>query len=144
TAGGPFLTLNNTAYSSQFPNLFPASGTVQGYLARADDNATYTVTFDLRNFQLSKCTVFGMWNITEEDSLYDIQVLSCNGNNTTQIAPPFGNYFNFLGWDDDSLAGNIGWHHMTLNKANGKLMTAQFKNSGIDCDAAFWNNIPPN
>ena len=48
-----------------------------------------------------------------------------------------------MGWDDDVLAGNIGWYHMTLNPTTGKLTTAPFKASGTDCDAAFWTNLPP-
>ena len=141
TAGGPFLGQNNTLWLSQFPNLFAASGTVQGYLAQADNNATYTVTFDLQNYALLPSTVFGMWNITEETNLYQIQVLTCSN---TVIAPPFPPYFNFMGWDDDLLSGNIGWYHMTLNPSTGFLSTSQFNPSGIDCDAAFWTNLPPN
>src|SRR5207253_1930679 len=40
--GGPFLGLNNTTWSSQFPVLFAASGTVPGWLAQANNNANYT------------------------------------------------------------------------------------------------------
>jgi hypothetical protein len=141
TAGGPFLGLNNTVYSSQFPNLFAPSGTVQGYLAQADNNAFYTVTFNLSNYALSPSTVFGIWNITEETDLYKVEVFDCAN---TLIAPPFPPYFNFMGWDDDALSGNIGWYHMTLNPSTGFLSTAPFLASGIDCDAAFWNNLPPN
>ena len=141
TAGGPFMGLNNTAYSSKFPNLFPASGVVQGYLAQADINAFYTVTFDLSNYALSPSTVFGIWNITEETDLYKVEVFTCAN---TPVAPPFPPYFNFMGWDDDALSGNIGWYHMTLNPTTGFLSTAPFQASGLDCDAAFWNNLPPN
>ena len=141
TAGGPFLGLNNTMYPSQFTNLFAASGIVQGYLAQADNGATYSVTFDLSNYALSPATVFGIWNITEEPNLYQIQVFDCTN---TLIAPPFPPYFGFLGWDDNALDGNIGWYHMTLNPSSGFLSTSQFKASGIDCDAAFWTNLPPN
>jgi hypothetical protein len=141
TSGGPFLGMNNTVYSSQFTNLFAASGVVQGYLAEADFNATDTITFDLQNYALSPATVFGIWNITEETNLYQVQVLTCAN---TVIAPPFPPYFSFMGWDDDVLSGNIGWYHMTLDPGTGLLSTSQFKAAGTDCDAAFWQNLPPN
>ena len=140
TAGGPFLGLNNTMYPSQFTNLFAASGVVQGYLSQADNNATYTTTFDLSNYALSPDTVFGIWNISEETDQYHVQVFTCT---STPLAPPFPPYFNFMGWDDNALDGNIGWYHMTLNPSTGFLSTAPFKASGIDCDAAFWNKLPP-
>lgn len=141
TAGGPFLGLNNTMYPSQFPNLFAASGPVQGYLAQADFNATFTVTFDLQNYTLSPATVFGIWSITEETDSYKVEVFNCAN---TLIAPPFPPYFGFMGWDDDVLSGNIGWYHMTLNPTTGFLSTSNFKAAGIDSDAAFWTNLPPN
>ncbi len=141
TAGGPFLGLNNTMYPSQFTNLFPASGVVQGYLAQGDDSAFYTVTFDLQNYALSPSTVFGIWNITEETGSYKVEVFSCA---PALIAPPFTSYFDFMGYDDNALDGNIGWFHMTLNPASGFLSTSQFKAAGIDCDAVFWTNLPPN
>jgi hypothetical protein len=137
TAGGPFMSFNNTVYASQFPNLFPGSGTVPGYVAQSA--GPFSVTFNLTNYALSPCTVFGIWNITEETDLYKIEVFDCNN---VKIAPPFPPYFNFLGWDDDALSGNIGWHHMTLNPTTGNLSTSQFKPGGTDCDAAFWNNLP--
>src|SRR3954465_2399057 len=61
--GGPFLGLNNTAYSSQFPAKFSASGTVPGWLAQADNNANFTNTFYLNGYALKSSTVFGLWNI---------------------------------------------------------------------------------
>jgi hypothetical protein len=137
--GGPFLSLNNTVYSSQFTNLFPASGTVQGWLARADNNARYTNTFYLTNFTLSASLVFGMWNITEEPNTYSIKLLDAANN---PIAPPFN--WNFLGYDDDTLSGNIGWYHMNLNYASGFFSPTNYKASGTDCDGAFWDNIPLN
>ncbi|PWU17900.1 MAG: hypothetical protein C5B50_10250 [Verrucomicrobia bacterium] len=137
-AGGPFLSANNTVYSSQFPNLFPASGTVQGWIAQADNYAIFTNTFYLTNYALTPDTVFGIWNITEEPNSYQIQIYA----GSTLISPPFN--WNFIGYDDDSITGNIGWYHMALNPNNGFLSTAQFKGSGTDCDAAFWNQIPLN
>lgn len=141
TAGGPFLSLNNTAYGSKFPNLFLASGIVTGYLAQVDLNGSLTATFWLTNYTITPGTMFGIWNITEETNIYSIAVYDCS---STQLAPPFGSSFSFLGWDDDSLSGNIGWYHMTLNPSTGLLATAPFAGSGMDCDAAFWTNIPPN
>jgi hypothetical protein len=142
TSGGPFMSLNNTAYGSQFPVLFPASGIVTGYLAQAHLGATYSVTFDLSGYALTPGTVFGIWNTTEETDTYKIQVYDCSSN---LIAPPFpAGTFSFLGWDDDSLSGNIGWYHLTLNPATGLLATAPFASPNTDCDAAFWTNLPPN
>lgn len=141
TAGGPFMSLNNTAYGSQFPNLFAASGIVTGYVAQIQLGGSLTATFDLSGYAITPRTVFGIWNITEETNTYKVQVLNCS---STQIAPPFAaGTFSFMGWDDDILAGNIGWYHMTLTPATGKLATAPFAASGTDCDAAFWTNLPP-
>jgi hypothetical protein len=141
TSGGPFMALNNSAYGSQFPVLFGASGTVTGYVAQAELGATYSVTFDLSAYTLTPGTVFGIWNITEQTGTYKIQVYDCA---TNLIAPPFpASTFSFLGWDDDSLSGNIGWHHMTLTPATGLLATAPFTTPNMDCDAAFWTNLPP-
>jgi hypothetical protein len=137
--GGPFLSLNNTLWSSQFTNLFPASGTVPGWLARADNNAKYTNIFYLTNYALSASLVFGMWNITEEPNTYSIKLLDATNN---LISPPFS--WNFLGYDDDSLSGNIAWYHMNLNYASGFFSPTNYKASGIDCDGAFWDNIPVN
>ena len=142
TAGGPFMSLNNTAYGSQFPNLFPASGIVTGYLAQAQLGATYSVTFNVSGYALTPGTVFGIWNITEQSNTYKIQVFDCASN---PIAPPFpAGIFSFKGWDDDSLSGNIGWYHMTLTPATGLLSTTPFNPTNTDCDAAFWTNLPPN
>jgi len=142
TAGGPFLSLNNTAYGSQFPNLFALSGIVTGYLAQVDTGGSLTATFDVSGYTITPGTVFGIWNITEETDTYRIQVYDCSSN---LIAPPFASgTFSFKGWDDDSLAGNIGWQHMTLNPATGLLATSPFASTNIDCDAAFWTNLPPN
>src|ERR1043165_5004257 len=106
--GGPFLGLNNTMYPGTYPNLFPASGTVQGWLAQADNNATYTNTFYLANYALTPQTVFGMWNITEDyEGTYHIEVYDSANN---LIAPPFN--WKFMGYDDNASDGNIGWHHM--------------------------------
>ncbi len=136
--GGAFLTNNNTVWSSQFPNLFLASGTVDGWLTRADDFAVYTNTFYLTNYTLSSNTVFGMWNITEETNTYSLQLFAGN----TQIAPVFN--WNFLGYDDDALHNNIGWYHMNLDPIMGKFNPTNFLLSGTDCDAAFWDHIPTN
>jgi hypothetical protein len=142
TAGGPFLPLNNTAYGSKFPNLFAASGIVTGYLAQVDLNGSLTATFYLTNYTLTPETMFGIWNITEESNTYKIAVFDCSN---TQIAPPFpSTAFSFVGWDDDALSGNIGWYHMYLIPSTGLLGTFQYGASGIDTDAAFWTNIPPN
>jgi len=141
TTGGPFLGLNNTAYGSKFPNLFLASGIVTGYLAQVDTGGSLTATFNLSNYTITPGTMFGIWNITEETNIYSIAVYDCSN---VQIAPPFGSTFSFVGWDDDSLSGNIGWYHMTLTPATGLLATTPFAGSGMDCDAAFWTNIPPN
>ena len=141
TSGGPFMSLNNTAYGSQFTNLFAASGIVTGYLAQAQLGATYSVTFDLSGYALTPGTMFGIWNTTEESGTYQIEVFDCASN---QIAPPFGaGSFDFAGWDDDALSGNIGWYHMTLNPVSGFLTTTLFDPSGTDCAAAFWTNLPP-
>jgi len=140
TAGGPFLVGNNTVHLSQFPNLFGPSGTVQGYKAEVDLNGNYTVTFDLQNYALTLGTMFGIWNITQVPDLYKIEVFDCN---SVLLAPPFSTSFSSLGPDDDALSGNIGWYHMKLNPVTGKLSTLQFKSSGTDCDAAFWDHIPP-
>jgi hypothetical protein len=142
TSGGPFLAMNNSAYGSQFPVLFGASGIVTGFVARAQEGATYSVTFDLSAYALTPGTMFGIWNPTEETDTYKIQVYDCANN---LIAPPFpAGTFSFLGWDDDALSGNIGWHHLTLNTTNGLLATAPFTTPNTDCDAAFWTNLPPN
>ncbi len=141
TTGGPFLSLNNTPYPSKFTNLFAASGTVTGYLAQIQFGAPATVTFDLSGYAITPGTVFGIWNITEESGTYSVAVYNCTNG---LISPPFpASTFTFMGWDDDALSGNIGWYHMTLNPATGKLTTAPFKASGTDCDAAFWTNLPP-
>ncbi|MCU0788369.1 MAG: HYR domain-containing protein, partial [Verrucomicrobia bacterium] len=142
TAGGPFLSMNNSAYASQFPLLFGASGIVTGYVAQAQLGATYSVTFDLSAYAITPATVFGIWNTTEESDTYKIQVYDCASN---LIAPPFpAGSFSFMGWDDDALSGNIGWYHLTLNPATGLLATAPFTTPNTDCDGAFWTNLPPN
>jgi hypothetical protein len=137
--GGPFLGFNNIAWASQFTNLFPASGTVTGWLAQADNFARYTNTFYLAGYTIKTNTVFGMWNITEEANTYSIRLLDASGS---QIAPVFN--WNFLGYDDDALAGNIAWYHMNLNNSTGIFSPVPYKISGIDCDGAFWDNIPLN
>jgi HYR domain len=137
--GGPFLGFNNIAWASQFTNLFLASGTVTGWLAQADNFARYTNTFYLAGYILKTNTVFGMWNITEETNTYSIRLLDASGS---QIAPVFN--WNFLGYDDDALAGNISWYHMNLNPNTGIFSPVPYKLSGIDCDGAFWDNIPLN
>jgi hypothetical protein len=140
TAAGTFpMPYNNTVWSSQFPNLFPASGTVQGYVSQYNNNAQFTVTFDLTGYSAPQNLVFGIWNITEETNTYSLAAYDINNN---LIAPTFN--WNFMGWDDDALAGNIGWFHITLDPGTGKLLTTQFNLSGTDTDAAFWNNISAN
>src|SRR5882672_9589151 len=92
--GGPFLGLNNTAYTSQFPIKFPGSAAVPGWLAQADNNANYTNTFYLNNYALTPATVFGIWNITEESNSYRVELFDGWGN---AIAPNLS----FMWWDDD-------------------------------------------
>jgi len=137
--GGPFLGFNNTVWTSQFPNLFPASATAPGWIAQADNNAALTNTFYLANYNLSNSTVFGIWNTTEETSTYRIRLLDGAGN---QLAPVFN--WNFIGYDDDALSGNIGWHHIVVNPVTGFLTPTQYTTFGTDCDAAFWDNLPLN
>ena len=136
--GGPFMSANNTVYSSQFPNLFPASGLVPGWVAQANNYANYTNTFYLNNYTLTPDTVFGIWNITEEPDTYQIQIYAGN----TLISPQF-NWTQF-GYDDDATSSTAGWYRMILNPNNGFLSTVKIKNSGVDTDAAFWKNIPLN
>ena len=136
--GGPFLSYNNTVWSSKFTNLFLASGTVQGWIAQADNNATYTNTFYLSNYTaLTSDTVFGIWNMTEETNTYSIKTFA----GSTQNEPVFT--WNLMGYDDDALAGNIGWMHIVLNAGSGDISMVPFAPQNTDSDAAFWTNIPP-
>jgi hypothetical protein len=137
--GGPFLGYNNTVWSSKFTNLFLASGTVQGWIAQADNNATYTNTFYLSNYNaLTPDTVFGIWNMTEEPNTYSIKTFA----GIPQNAPIFT--WSLMGYDDDALAGNIGWVHIVLNAGSGDISMVPFAPQNTDSDAAFWNKIPTN
>jgi hypothetical protein len=136
--GGPFLSYNNSMWSSKFTNLFLASGTVQGCIAQADNNATYTNTFYLTNYILTPNTVFGIWNMTEEPNTYSIKTFAAG---SIQNAPIFT--WNLMGYDDDALAGNIGWVHIVLNAGSGDISMVPFAPQNTDSDAAFWTNIPP-
>jgi hypothetical protein len=136
--GGPFLSYNNTVWSSKFTNLFLASGTVQGWIAQADNNATYTNTFYLSNYTaLTPAMVFGIWNMTEETNTYSIKTFA----GSTQNEPVFT--WSLMGYDDDDLAGNIGWEHIVLNAGSGDISMVPFAPQNTDSDAAFWTNIPP-
>ena len=133
---------NNTAGLSQFTNLFLSSGVVTGWVTRYETSSKYTNTFVLTNYNLAKLTnlVFGIWNITEESNVYEMKIF--NGANQ-QIAAPYA--WNFMGYDDNVYPPdvNIGWYHMNLNFTNGFFQPYKFKTNGtgIDCDAAFWNNM---
>jgi hypothetical protein len=135
--GGPFLGYNNTVWFSKFTNLFLPSGTVQGWIAQADNNAIYTNTFYLNNYTLTLNTVFGIWNMTEETNTYSIKTFAGN----IQNEPVFT--WNLMGYDDDALAGNIGWVHIVLNPGTGDISMLPFAPQNTDSDAAFWTNIPP-
>jgi hypothetical protein len=136
--GGPFLGFNNTVWTSKFTNLFLASGTVQGWIAQADNNAIYTNTFYLSSYTaLNASTVFGIWNMTEETNTYSIKTFA----GSSQNAPVFT--WILMGYDDDDLAGNIGWVHIVLNAGSGDISMLPFAPQNTDSDAAFWTNIPP-
>ena len=136
--GGPFLSYNNSVWFSKFTNLFLASGTVQGWIAQADNNAIYTNTFYLSSYNaLNASTIFGIWNMTEETNTYSLKTFA----GSTQNEPVFT--WTLMGYDDDALAGNIGWMHIVLNAASGDISMVPFAPQNTDSDAAFWTNIPP-
>lgn len=138
---------NNTIISSQFPNLFPTAGPVQGHLAMTVYNHQSVVTFNMQNYNISPAsTIFGLWNITDEVSwpsgpggpsrpVYRMELLdSINGVTTPSMVLPYGN-------DQNSL-DVAGQHHLDFNPGSGELFPSYSIPGSTHTDAAFFYNIP--
>ncbi|MFO0830955.1 MAG: PEP-CTERM sorting domain-containing protein [Phycisphaerales bacterium] len=145
---GPFDN-SNTAINSQFPNLFPSTGPVQGHLAMTVYGYQSVVTFHMQNYSISpSSTVFGIWNITDEVSwpsgpggpsrpVYRMELLdSVNGVTNPTMLLPFG-----TGNDQNSLDVQ-GRHNLNLNPATGELYPGASIPGSIHTNAAFFYNIP--
>jgi MYXO-CTERM domain-containing protein len=147
-AVGGFDNKNN-AINSQFPNLFPGTGPVQGHLAMTVYGHQSVVTFHMQNYNISPTgTVFGLWNITDEVSwpsgpggpvrpVYRMELLDSNAG---VIAPsmlvPYG-----TGNDQNSLDVQ-GRHNLDFNPGTGELYPGASISGSVHTNALFLCNIP--
>ncbi len=140
---------NNTAINSQFPNLFPGTGPVNGHLAMTVYGFQSCVTFHMQNYSISPTsTIFGLWNITDEVSwpsgpggpsrfVYRMELLdSINGVTNPTMILPFGS-----GNDQNSLDVQ-GRHNLDLNPSTGELSPGISIPGSVHTNAAFFYNIP--
>jgi len=135
--------VNTAIFPSDFTNVFPGTGQVQGHLAQTVYSHTSVVTFDLQNYNLSSSTVFGMWNTSDEVSapvggnpVYRIQLIDA-GNN--QVSPTT---FNTVG-KGDNLTQVAGRREMDLNPLTGEITPGLLlNNGGTHTSATFWDTIP--
>ena len=138
---------NNTAISSQFPNLFPGTGPVQGHLAMTVYGYQSVVTFHMQNYNISPAsTIFGIWNITDEVSwpsgpgspprpVYRMELLDSNAGVTMpSMILPYGN-------DQNSLDVQ-GRHNLDFNPSTGELFPGISIPGSVHTNAAFFYNIP--
>jgi len=145
---GPYDNIN-TAINSQFPNLFPGNGPVQGHLAMTVYGYQSVVTFNMQNYTVSPTgTIFGLWNITDEVSwpsgpggpprpVYRMELLdSVNGVTTPSMLLPFG-----TGNDQNALDVQ-GRHNLDFNPATGELYPGASIPGSVHTNAAFFYNIP--
>jgi hypothetical protein len=135
--------VNSAIFPSQFPVLFPGTGSVQGHLAQTVYNHTSAVTFDLTGYTLSASTVFGIWNTTDEVTapaggppVYQVVLIDSFSN---PVAPTT---FNPIG-NEDNATQVTGRHHLSLNTVTGEITPGLPDDpNGTHTDAAFWDQIP--
>ena len=140
---------NNTAFNSQFSNLFPGTGPVQGHLAMTVYGYQSVVTFHMQNYNISPTgTIFGVWNITDEVSwpvgpggnprpVYRMELLDANNGVTTpSMLLPFG-----TGNDQNALDVQ-GRHNLDFNPSTGELSPGMSIPGSVHTNAAFLYNIP--
>ncbi len=127
---------------SQFTNLFPGTGLVQGHLAQTVYNHTSQVEFNLQGYAITPNTVFGMWNTTDEvtapvggNPVYRVQLVIANTLTNPSMLSYMGN--------QDNQTQVQGRHSLVMN-ANGDITFGGTINGGIGThtDAAFWRSIP--
>jgi hypothetical protein len=144
SAGGAGAQNNNNAaiFPSQFTNLFPGSGQVQGHLAQTVYGHTSIVEFNLTGYNLSSTTVFGMWNPTDEvtapvggSPVYRVQLIDAGG---FQVNPTL----NHIGNQDNQ--GQVNGRHQMMMSATGEITFGAPINGGVGThtDASFWDTIP--
>jgi hypothetical protein len=144
SAGGAGASNNNNAaiFPSQFTNLFPGTGQVQGHLAQTVYGHTSVVEFNLTGYNLSSSTVFGIWNTTDEVTapvggapVYRVQLIDAGG---FQVNPTF-NYIN----NQDNQTQVTGRHQLLMS-GTGEITFGALINggAGTHTDAAFWDQIP--
>lgn len=135
--------LNTAIFPSNFTNVFPGTGNVQGHLAQTVYGHTSVVTFDLQNYNLSSSTVFGMWNTSDEvtappggNPVYRVQLIDSSNN---QVSPTT---FSIAG-KGDNLTQVAGRHEMDLNPLTGEITPGLLlNNGGTHTSATFWDQIP--
>ena len=138
---------NNTLINSQFPNLFPGTGPVQGHLAMTVYGYQSVVTFKMQNYNISPSgTMFGIWNITDEVSwpvgpggqprpVYRMELLDLNNGVTTpSMILKYGN-------DQNSL-DVAGRHNLDFDPTTGELYPGNSISGSVHTNAAFFYNIP--
>jgi hypothetical protein len=140
---------NNTAINSEFPNLFPGTGPVDGHLAMTVYGHQSVVTFHMQNYNISTTgTVFGLWNITDEVSwpsgpggsarpVYRMELLDSGaGVITPSMLLPFG-----TGNDQNALDVQ-GRHNLDFNAGTGELYPGASITGSVHTNALFLYNIP--
>jgi hypothetical protein len=134
--------INSAIYPSTFNILFPGTGPVDAHLLQTVYNHKSVVTFDLQNYKITKRTVFGIWNCTDEvpvlqpaPAVYNVQLVNPN---LVEVDPSM---LNLIGNQDNQTQVQAR-HQLVMNLSTGDITAGAPLGGTTHMDAAFWDRIP--